>query len=408
MATRVLGWIVIVAAIAAPAAYLYFYEEPLEVTAMTIGRGHVEETFSAISSGTVVANADAMVAAGYMGIIVARPVVEGEHVVAGQELVVLDHSELDAQVKLAESNVAAGESQLEQAKLAAEIYAEVSVAKVSLAQEQAKSAQQDYDRMARLSTQDVASQSNVEKTALALRVAQENLAAAKASQRENLVRQEEIQTARANVEQLTAALAVANAAREKAFIHAPFDGTVAKVLVDVGEAVTIGMPVVQLVNGGGIYVEAPFDEANASDIAIGQKARVNLDAYRDVDFAGEVTFISPIVALNPDLSRTLNVKIRVTENQDKFIPGMSADVTIVADEKDDAVFARSESIIRGEYAYVIEDGRAIRRRLETGVGNWHTREVLSGLSEGEQLITSVSLKELTEGVKVKVVDELDG
>ena len=54
---------------------------------MTIARGDVEETISAISSGTVTANADAMIAAGYMGIVINRPVEEGDHVTKGQELV---------------------------------------------------------------------------------------------------------------------------------------------------------------------------------------------------------------------------------------------------------------------------------------------------------------------------------
>jgi hypothetical protein len=119
-------------------------------------------------------------------------------------------------------------------------------------------------------------------------------------------------------------------------------------------------------------------------------------------------YISPIVSLNPDLSRTLLVKIRVVEEQGKFVPGMSADVIIVSDEKDNVLFARSESIIRGEFGYVVENGRAVRRRITTGVGNWSTREVLDGLKEGDQLITSVSLKDLAEGVRVAVVDEPEG
>jgi len=174
----------------------------------------------------------------------------------------------------------------------------------------------------------------------------------------------------------------------------------------VGEAVTIGMPLLQLVNPSEIYIEAPFDEANASQIKVGQKVRINIDAYRDTDFYGTVDFISPVVSLNPDLSRTLNVQVKIEQDKEKFITGMSADVIILVDEKENAIFAPTESLIRGEFAYVVENGRAVRRDVTTGVGNWNTVEITEGLKEGDQLITSVSLADLKEDVKVKVVEKL--
>ena len=57
------------------------------------------------------------------------------------------------------------------------------------------------------------------------------------------------------MEQLEAALTVARATRDKAFVRAPFAGIVAKVLPEVGEAVAMGMPLVQLVQERDCYVE---------------------------------------------------------------------------------------------------------------------------------------------------------
>jgi HlyD family secretion protein len=120
-----------------------------------------------------------------------------------------------------------------------------------------------------------------------------------------------------------------------------------------------------------------------------------------------VVFISPVVSINPDLSRTLNVRIHVDEGAEKFIAGMSADIMIVIRNKEDVVFAPTEALIRQEYAYVVDNGRARRRDITTGVGNWNTMEILKGLEEGDQLITSVSLSELEDGVKVRVVEKLE-
>ncbi|NIA14685.1 MAG: efflux RND transporter periplasmic adaptor subunit [Nitrospiraceae bacterium] len=420
----IFGWL---AAVAAAAALVYYLvamrEDVIEVTAMTLERGRVEQTVSAISAGTVKPRMESMVAASYVGKVLRVPFKEGDAVKKGDVLVELEHAELDAQVALAEANLRVGLSRLEQAKMAAAIYADIAQTRVSQTNAQLKTAQLDYDRVQALSQEKAISDSDFDKVALLLQVARETNAAALASQRETEVRQEEIRSAEAAIEQLEAAVTLAKETREKAYVRAPFDGVVAKVFVDVGEAVGTGLGIagtagltagsvpssalVQLLQNSEFYVEAPFDEANASQVMPGQTARIELDAYRDTYFSGTVEFISPIVSLNMDLSRTLDIDVRIEEGQEKFVAGMSADVILVSAAKDDVLYIPSEALIRGETAYVVENGRATRRTVEAGIGNWRTQEVLSGLSEGEQLITSVTIKDLKEGVKVRVVESLD-
>ncbi len=404
--TRVLRWLIFLCVVAVPVAYLSLHEEEIEVTAATVSRGHVEQTVASISAGTVIPKEDSMIAAGVIGILITVPE-EGQRVRQGDLLVELDHAELDAQVALAEANLRAGQSRLEQAKLAAKIYREICATKVSLTTAQLDLAQAEFDRIKSLSEKRAVSQSDLDKASSVLRVAQENYAAAKAGQGENQVRAEEIRTAEAAIEQLEAAVDAAQAARERAFVKAPFSGVVGRRMVDVGEATAMGMPLLQFVCDDECYVRAPFDEANAAELCVGQKARLSLDAYRGVDFAGEVIYVSPVVSLNPDLSRSLDVKIRIDEGKERFIPGMSVDVTIVADEKADVVFAPTEALIREEFAHVVEDGRAVRRAVKTGLGNWRTVEIVEGLREGETLITSIAVDGLKDGAKVRVVDELE-
>jgi len=403
-----LGWLIAAVVIAAPIVYFSFLQEDLiKVTATTLKRGRVEDTVSAISAGTVTPKVESMVASALIGKIKAIPKKEGARVKEGDVLVEIEHAELDAQVELAEANLRAGKFKLEQAKIGAKIAEEVAETRVSQAAAQLAEAERSVKRLQALLDQQAISQSEMDKVNLAYRVAKEDHSAAVANCQENLVRQEEIKSAGAGIEQLQSSVEVAREAREKAFVRAPFDGIVAKVNVEVGEAVAMGMPLVKLVQNTDFYVEAPFDEANASEIQIGQEARVNLDAYRGTDFPGEVTFISPTVQLNPDLSRTLDIDVRISEGQDKFVAGMSADVVIVVKRKDDVLYVPSEALVREEIAYVIEDGRARQRKVEVGIGNSYTREVISGLEEGETLITSVTEKGLEDGARVQVVESLD-
>lgn len=407
LGSKIVGWIIVPAALAAVPAYLLLKEDTIEVTAAKVVRGRVEQTITAIASGTVKAESSSLVAAGAMGTVMAVPCNEGDFVKKGDKLVELQHAELDAQVRLAEANLAVGQSRLEQVKMGKVINKEVSSTRVAQARAQYDQAKRDYDRAKSLMDKQGIARDLFDKAATALKVAEEALAAANASEGENDVRAEEVRMAEATIKQLEASVEVAKAMRNNAIVLAPFDGVVAKTLREVGEAVTIGMPLLQLVDPKDIYIEAPFDEANAAQIKKGQKVRINIDAYRGTDFYGTVDFISPVVTLNPDLSRTLNVQVRLEEGKDKFITGMSADVIILVDEKENVVYAPTESLIRQEYAYVVENGRAVRRDVKTGVGNWNTIEVTEGIKEGDLLITSVSNKSLKDGVKVKVVEKLE-
>jgi HlyD family secretion protein len=247
----------------------------------------------------------------------------------------------------------------------------------------------------------------MDKISLALRVAQESFNAAEAGQRETLVRKEDIHAAEAAIEQLHAAIEAAKAMREKTIVRAPFDGIITRVLLKRGEAVAMGLPLLEIVSPANNYIEAPFDEVNAAKIKVGQRARITLDAYPGKEFDGEVSFVSPVVNLSLERSRTLTAKIRATNQPEIFLPGMSAEVTILVQTKDDVLYIPTESVIRDEYVYVLAGGKAVRRTVKLGIGNWERHEVLSGIGAGDTLITSVAIKGIADGVAVRAVDSLE-
>ena len=403
---KALIWLLLLGGVVGAVVWYSRQEIEYEVTTALIERGAVEETVAAISSGAVMPEDRAMVAAGTMGVIEAVHVEEGQQVQAGDLLVELQHAELDAQVEVAKANLVAAESRLAQAKVGAELSREVSSTRVGQADAQIDAARADYGRMKALLEQNAISKSEMEKVTLALRVAEETANAAVAGRKEDQLREGDVTSAESMLLQLNAAIRAAEAARDRCFVKAPINGVVAKINLRKGEATAMGVPLLQLVDTSQRYIEAPFDEANAAQIRVGEVARIEIDAYPDQEFAGEVTYVSPVIIPNMDLSRTFTVKVKINEDIEKFTIGMSACGTIIAQRKEDVLKVPTESLVREEYCYIVENGRAVKREIALGIGNWEFKEVTGGLSGGETIITSMAVKGLEDGVKVKPVAEL--
>ncbi len=382
LGTKILGWLIVIGVAGGAVAHFTTRVSVIEVTADRIKRGHVETTITAISSGTIRTKTDVMLVAEHLGKVVEVHVADGERVTKDQILIELAHAELDAHVALAEANVRAAEARLEQAKLGAAIYEDLSESRVNQSSAQRRQAQEDYERLKALAEKQIIPQMEVDRLGLALDVARESEVGARASARESTVREQEIASAEAFLDQVKASLDLAVSARDKAYVRASFDGVVADVIVDPGAGVAHGVPVVHMIDDSSIYVEAPFDEANASQITTGLMARITVDTYRGEAFFGFVEYIPPVVAINMDLSRTLNVKVRLDGDNDKLIAGMSADVVLLVEQKDDVLYIPAENLVQQKYAFVIEDGIAVQRDVELGIGNWFSYEVLSGLEEG--------------------------
>ncbi len=402
-----LFWLGLTALIVGGGVAYSMREIPLKVTVTKVTRGMVTETVAAITSGTVTAPKTAKVAAGGIGTVGAVHVKEGDTVAEGAPLLELAHAELDAQVELALANQRVGESRISQARIAAQIAREVSEIKMRSAESTLELAQSDFSRVKALTEKQAISQSDYDKASLALKSARDAKAAAEAGQREALLRDEDVHIAEANIEQLKAALNTAQAMRDKTFVRAPFAGTVAKVICQLGEAVVMGMPVVYMVQAEGAYIEAPFDEANLEALKIGQPAEIEIDSMPGKMFKGTLTYISPVVTVAEQLSRSLMCKVSIDEGMDKFRHGMSADVTIITDKKEDVPFVPSEALVRDRYAYVVEGERAVQLDVKTGIGNWDQREILDGLKVDDTIVTSISLKALKNGCKVQVVEALE-
>jgi len=198
---------------------------------------------------------------------------------------------------------------------------------------------------------------------------------------------------------------VARARLAKTRIAAPFRGIVGARRVSVGSYLRAGDAITELAQIDRLRVNFAVPELYLGRLSVGAIARVRTSAYPDLELEGKVDVIDPI--LDRD-SRTARI-IAVVENPDRRLrPGMSAEVTVILDDRPEALTIPSEAIFfQGPQAfvYVVGDESQISLApLSLGTRDAGKVEVLSGLQEG-QLIVRTGHQKLFPGAKVMPVDE---
>lgn len=173
-------------------------------------------------------------------------------------------------------------------------------------------------------------------------------------------------------------------------IRAPRSGYILHKNVVEGARVVAGTDLYRIGNLKTIWVNTEVYEFDAPWIRVGQNASMELSYQMGRRFAGKVDYIYP--TLNKK-SRTLKVRLVFDNPGIALKPGMFATVWIDAQRKDNVLVIPTESIIRtGERQLVFitqELGKYQAREIVTGlVGDGHRTEVLSGLSEGQTVVTS--------------------
>jgi len=416
--TRIVVSLIVLTGAALGARTLLKKGIPVPVEVEPVRRGHVEATVTAVSSGTVEAKVDSIISSEFMGSVMKINFDEGDTVEEGDLVVELDTRELDAQVKVAEANLAAGRARLEQAKVAAEIQDTIADTELAQAEAQLRNAEEEFDRAESLLEQGVVAKSFHDRAKLARDVARELFAAAKKNELQKRIRREEIKSAEANVEQLKSSLEYTNAQLAKAKVTAPFHGVIAEMLVDIGESMASGSagagalmmrtPLFRLVNMDAMTVRAPIDEVDSDAVELGMEARVTLEPFPDTELLGEVTYIAPVVKTTLEQNRTVDIEVELKEGLSMCRPGMSADVTILLSAKDNVLYVSSDAVMSrpdGDLVRTIADGVVVDRKVELGLTNWDTSEILVGLDEGEPVIVSLDVRGLKEGVRVVVAPE---
>lgn len=184
------------------------------------------------------------------------------------------------------------------------------------------------------------------------------------------------------------AIAKAGAPIEKLSFVAPASGYVIEKTVVEGAAIKAGDRVFRLAALDKVWVEADVFEADLGRITKGQLATVTLSYIPDRTFEGKVTFIYPY--LDPN-SRTGRVRLELPNTGLELKPDMFANVTFHVSLGDRIQIPVSAILYTGPRRIVIVDlggGKLVPREVKIGAQTAERAEVISGLSEGESVITS--------------------
>ena len=173
-------------------------------------------------------------------------------------------------------------------------------------------------------------------------------------------------------------------------IQAPMDGFVMDKMVVQGQMVDPGMKMYRLADLGLVWVQAQVYEQDLDYIKLGQEVTVTLSYLSDREFRGRVTYIYPNV---DEKTRTARVRMEF-HNPGYFLkPGMFATVQVVSELEPSVLLVPDMAVLRsGEKNTVfvaLEEGKFEPRTLALGPQAEHDMyQVLSGLKEGERIVTS--------------------
>jgi Cu(I)/Ag(I) efflux system membrane fusion protein len=180
----------------------------------------------------------------------------------------------------------------------------------------------------------------------------------------------------------------AGTAQARYVLAAPADGVVAELGVREGAAVSPGMTLFRIAGLEKVWAVAEIPEAQAVRLTRGQKARAILQADASQSFDGALDEILP--EINPS-TRTLKARFEVDNRKGKLTPGMLLRLQVTGLGSTRLVVP-SEAVIRtGKRAVVIvrkADGAFEPRDVSLGVDLGDETEVVSGLSDGDQVVAS--------------------
>ncbi len=184
---------------------------------------------------------------------------------------------------------------------------------------------------------------------------------------------------------------------EKATIIAPFDGTIARVNIVIGDEVMANTIAMQLVDTTKVEIDADVDEIDVAKLEIGQNAEIDLDALQGTILNGAVTAVSP-VGLNQSGLITYDLTVEILDAAGfNLKDGMTASVDIEAIIAHNAILIPKVAITRDRAAgiqivtVVADNNEEEVREVQTGASNGKLTEIITGLEEGEHIISSVSI-----------------
>ncbi|MBV6443268.1 MAG: HlyD family efflux transporter periplasmic adaptor subunit [Haliscomenobacteraceae bacterium CHB4] len=439
-----------------------------DVTVETVQRRTIRETVSA--SGKIFPETEVKMSSDVSGEITELYVQEGDSVTAGQILAKIRPDEYQSAVEQGQASLNTARSQREISTANVKTStAQIDQFKADVQRTKAQldAARNTHQRNEKLYKDGVISTADFETSLSNLKAAESSMTAAEASLK---TAENNLANARENVRVSDFGITSANArlkelrtSLQKTIITAPVNGIVSKLNVEKGERVVgtlqmAGTEMMRIANLSSMEVQVDVSENDILKVSVNDEADIEVDAYLGRKFKGKVTEIAnsasnvstAAVSLNTDQVTNFVVKIRVDPASyadlmgkgklHPFRPGMSASVDIYTntadstlsipliavttreDEKDKdemenekkaeakEVSQKNDDKIK-EIVFVVAGDTVGIREVKTGIQDNDYIEILTGLQEGETVVTgpySAIARKLKGGSRIVVTDKKKG
>jgi membrane fusion protein (multidrug efflux system) len=186
-------------------------------------------------------------------------------------------------------------------------------------------------------------------------------------------------------------------------IEAPFSGTVMKVYIRPGDMAAAKLRLIEMADLSSVVVRFAVPEAFTAQVHTGMALEARLDAYPEKVFNGRVARVYPDIDRR---IRTRTVEAKIAGIPD-VMPGMFARLTLKLKQVDDAIVVPLAALVTtpegGKVVFVVKDGKALRRKVKTGIEGSDRIQVLEGINPGDKVIVS-GHKELKDGMDVRVIE----
>ena len=283
-------------------------------------------------------------------------------------------------------------------------------------------------------------QADVESAVAALRQSQATLTSTNANSRQITLRAEDVDAAIAAVGQSEAALnttrdnSISNASKaediaqnqaklikavlaannaktnlEQTTVVAPSSGIITKKYVDVGTIIqsgvsgfSAGTAIVQLSDTSTMYVDTTVDEASIAAIEPGQDVDITLDAYPNSPKSGKVLRVYPVTDVVSNVTYIhVQVKIDEADVDERLRSGMNATCDFLVDHKENVLTVPTEAVkdtgdtsevtvIKDPKQPLWDEKNQDKRTVEVGLRGDDSTEILSGLKEGDTVVTQIT------------------
>lgn len=186
-------------------------------------------------------------------------------------------------------------------------------------------------------------------------------------------------------------------------LYAPISGLITHRDASIGQKVNTSSKMFEIINLNNIWLEADVFEKDLTKIKLRQKVKIAVTAYAGEFFTGKIFYIGN--TLNT-ATKTIKILVEINNKNEKLKPGMFANTHIVIGEKEKALVIPKEAILEDENLKIVfvKEAQGFHRHIvKTGIISDEFIEIVSGLSEGDVVVTKGNYQ-LKSKLKMSTID----